>query len=154
MTYQLVTIIQNLIETKQATLHCFALDATNLDKTHGPGKWSVRYILHHLADADSVMYDRIRRVISEPRQVIWAFDQDAWANKLDYAQRPMELSRNLYSAVREGIIYYARLHYEANGHLEFVHSETGVRTLKDEFEKVVWHNERHLAQIEKALTST
>lgn len=97
------------------------------------------------------MYDRIRRVISEPRQVIWAFDQEAWANQLDYAQRPLELSRNLYSAVREGILYYARLHYEANGHLEFVHSETGVRTLKDEFEKVVWHNERHLQQIEKAL---
>lgn len=144
-------ILQNLSHTKAATLRHFALSAVDLDKTHGPGKWSVRYILHHLADADSVMYDRIRRVISEPRQVIWAFDQEAWANQLDYAQRPLELSRNLYSAVREGIIYYARLHYEANGHLEFVHSETGVRTLKDEFEKVVWHNERHLQQIEKAL---
>lgn len=146
-----MNLIENLERTKQATLRYFALSAVDLDKTRGPGKWSVRYILHHLADADSVMFDRIRRVISEPRQVLWAFDQDAWANKLDYAQRPLELSRNLYSAVREGIIYYARLHYESNGHLEFVHSETGVRTLKDEFEKVVWHNERHLEQIERAL---
>ena len=149
-----MNLIHDLSRTQAATLRHFDLATTDLDKTHGPGKWSVRYILHHLADADSVMYDRIRRVISEPRQVIWAFDQAAWASKLDYAQRPLELSRSLYSAVREGIIYYARLHYEANGHLEFVHSETGVRTLKDEFEKIVWHNERHLAQIEKALTST
>ncbi len=148
------TLIHDLERTQAVTLRHFALGASDLDKTHGPGKWSVRYILHHLADADSVLFDRIRRVISEPRQVLWAFDQEAWANKLDYAQRPLELSRKLYSAVREGIIYYARLHYEQDGHLEFVHSETGVRTLKDEFEKVVWHNERHLEQIEKALTVT
>ena len=128
-------ILHNLERTQQATLRHFALSAADLDKTHGPGKWPVRYMLHHLADADSVMYDRIPRVISEPRQVIWAFDQEAWANQLDYAQRPLELSRNLYSAVREGIIYYACLHYESDGHLEFVHSETGVRTLKEESEK-------------------
>lgn len=148
---QTASLIQNLERTKHATLRYFALSATGLDKTYGLGKWPVRYILHHLADAESVLFDRIRRVISEPRQVLWAFDQDAWANKLDYAQRPLELSRNLYSAVREGIIYYARLQYESNGYLQFVHSETGVRTLKEEFEKVVWHNEKHLQQNEKAL---
>jgi hypothetical protein len=29
--------------------------------------------------------------------------------------------------------YFAAQHYERQGHLEFVHSVTGVRTLKDEF---------------------
>lgn len=144
-------LIEGLTRTKDATLRYYNLSASDLDKTHGPGKWPVRYILHHLADADSVLFDRIRRIISEPRQVLWAFDQEAWANKLDYDQRPLKISRNLYTAVREGIIYYAHMHYETNGHLEFVHSETGVRTLKDEFDKVVWHNEQHLQQIERAL---
>jgi len=32
-----------------------------------------------------------------------------------------------------------------------VHSETGVRTLKDEFDKVVSHNQQHVRDIEKAL---
>lgn len=146
-----MNLITNLERTKDATLRCYNLSANDLDKSHGPGKWPVRYILHHLADADSVLFDRIRRIISEPRQVLWNFDQEAWAAKLDYDQRPLEISRNLYTAVREGIIFYARWHYESNGHLEFVHSETGVRTLKDEFDKVVWHNEQHLQQIEKAL---
>ena len=49
------------------------------------------------------------------------------------------------------MIYHARLHYESDGHREFVHSETGVRTLKDEFDKVAAHNEHHLRQIELAL---
>ena len=50
-----------------------------------------------------------------------------------------------------GIIHYAARHYDRTGHLEFIHSETGVRTLKDEFDKVAWHNEQHLAQIDTAL---
>ncbi len=37
------------------------------------------------------------------------------------------------------------------GQREFVHSVTGVRTLKDEMDKVAWHNEHHLGQIRTAL---
>jgi hypothetical protein len=43
------------------------------------------------------------------------------------------------------------MHYQKDGHLEWVHSETGVRTLKDEFDKVASHNEHHLRQIRAAL---
>ena len=102
--------------------------------------------------AETVLYDRIRRAISEPKQVLWAFDQDAWAKGLDYTQTPLELSRQIYEAVRACVIYQARVHYEKGGHLEFVHSETGIRTLKEEFDKVAWHNAHHLEQIEIALT--
>ena len=83
--------------------------------------------------------------------MLWAFDQDAWATGLDYSQIPLDLSRRIYESVRSGVIYQAQRHYARNGHLEFVHSETGLRTLKDEFDKIAAHNEHHLAQIESAL---
>jgi hypothetical protein len=98
-----------------------------------------------------VLYDRIRRIVSEPRQVLWVFDQDAWAAGLDYSQVPLELSRRVYESVRNAIIYYAGVHYEKSGHLEWVHSVTGVRTLKDELDKVASHNADHLNQIRMAL---
>jgi len=144
-------IIERLESTRERTVPYFALAGDRLDRTYGPGKWSARYLLHHIADAETVMFDRIRRVLSEPRQVLWAFDQDAWSKGLDYGNLPLDGSRRIYEAVRAGIIYLARVHYESKGHLEFVHSETGVRTLKNEFDKVAWHNEHHLAQIECAL---
>ncbi len=144
-------IITRLESTRDQTLRCFALSEDQLARSYGPGKWSVRFILHHLADAETVLYDRIRRAISEPKQVLWAFDQDAWAKGLDYTQAPLELSCRIYAAVRAGVIYQARVHYEKSGHLEFVHSETGTRTLKEEFDKVAWHNAHHLEQIEIAL---
>ena len=144
-------IVQKLESTKAETLKYFELTDEELQKSYEHGKWTIRYILHHLADAETVLFERIRRVISEPRPVLWAFDQDAWATKLDYANVPLELSRDIYASVREGIIHNVRLHYDSSGHLEFVHSETGLRTLKDEFEKVAWHNQHHLEQIRRAL---
>jgi hypothetical protein len=144
-------IVTRLEAARNQTLKYFDLSDAQLDRTYGPGKWPVRFVLHHLADAETVLNDRIRRVLSEPRQVIWAFDQDAWAKGLDYSRMPLDLSRRIYDAVRAGIIYQARLHYDKDGHREFVHNETGVRTLKDEFDKVAWHNEQHLEQIHLAL---
>jgi hypothetical protein len=90
-------------------------------------------------------------VLSEPRPVVWLMDQDAWAKGLDYSQVPLALSRQVYEAVRNAIIYYSGVHYERNGHLEFVHSVDGVRTLRDEFDKTATHNEHHLSQIRLAL---
>ena len=144
-------IIDRLEATKAATLKYYNLDDEQLGKSYGPGKWTIKYILHHLADAETVLYDRVRRIISEPKQVLWVFDENAWAKGLNYETVPLELSKRIYSSVRDGIIHYARLHYEGSGHLEFVHSETGVRTLKQEFDKVVTHNEHHLGQIKIAL---
>src|SRR3982750_2504039 len=127
-------LLKDLEAARDETLRHFALGETELSRTYAPGKWSVRFLLHPLADSETVLFDRIRRVISEPRQVIWVYDQDAWAKGLDYARVPLELSRPVYESVREAIIYYAGRYYESKGDLEFVHSVTGVRTLKDEFD--------------------
>lgn len=143
-----IDIATRLEAARNRTLKYFDLNDEQLGRTYGSGKWPVRFMLHHLADAETVLFDRIRRVISEPRQVIWAFDQDAWAKGLDYSRLPLDLSRRIYDAVRAGVIYQAHLHYDKDGHREFVHSETGIRTLKDEFDKIAWHNEHHLEQIE------
>ena len=78
-------------------------------------------------------------------------DQDAWARGLDYARVPLDVSCRVYESVRNAIIYYAGEHYERSGHLEFVHNVDGVRTLREEFDKVAAHNEHHLSQARSAL---
>lgn len=144
-------IVTRLEAARDRTLKSFELSDEQLARTYGAGKWSIKFLLHHLTDAETVLFDRIRRIISEPRQVIWAFDQDLWAKGLDYSRMPLDLSRRIYDSVRAGVIYHARLHYDKSGQLEFVHSETGVRTLKAEFDKIASHNEHHLEQIDLAL---
>jgi hypothetical protein len=146
-------LLEGLVRTRDETLGYCSLDRSDLVKTYAPGKWSVRFVLHHIFDSETILFDRICRVLSEPRPVLWVFDPDAWATGLDYNERPLDLSRQVYEAARNAILYYAGLYYQQKGHLEWVHSVTGVRTLKDEFDKVGSHNEHHLAQIRTALGS-
>ncbi len=144
-------ILQDLERTKNETQACFDLGNGKLDKSYAPGKWSIRFILHHLADAETVLYERIRRTISRPGQVVWGFDQDDWAENLDYKNKPLALSKSIYTACRAGIIYLAEHNYEEKGDYHFVHNETGIKKLADVIDKVVWHNERHLEHIAQAL---
>ena len=146
-----MSFIDQLESTKAETVAHFSLDAAALERTYGPGKWTVRYLLNHLADSETVLFYRIRRVISEPKQVIWVYAQDAWAKALDYGTVPLELAQRNYEAARDGVIHYARRHYKGSDRISFVHRQTGLRTLKDEFDKVVSHNRHHLRQIETAL---
>ena len=144
-------LIRELERTRDETLKFFSLDHSDLARTYGPGKWSVRYILHHLTDTETVFLERIHRVLSEPRPVLSVMEQDDWAKALDYSHAPLDIARGVFESVRNAIIYLAGVHYEQSGHLEWVHSVDGVRTLRDEFDKVAAHNENHLRQIRLAL---
>jgi hypothetical protein len=146
-----VDLIRRLEQSRDETLSYFALDEADLARTYGPGKWNVRYLLHHLAESEVVFRERLRRVISEPGGIAWFYDQDAWAKAMDYATYPLDLSKAVFESVRNSIIHDARDHYERHGALEFIHSKTGLRTLKMEFDKVADHTEHHLAQIRQAL---
>jgi uncharacterized damage-inducible protein DinB len=147
-------IIDQLERTKSETLKYFDLADEDLRKNYGPGKWSVRYLLNHLADSETIYFYRIRQVISEPKQIIWVIDENAWAEKLDYSTVPLELAKSNYLSSREGIMYYARLHYDKSDEIKFVHTEAGIRTLKEQFDSVVTHNRQHVGNIEEALRSS
>jgi hypothetical protein len=146
-----MNIVEKLTETKKLTELLFDLPLPDLQKTYAKGKWNVKKILVHLADAESVLNDRIKRIISEPKQVIWAFDQDKWCKNLNYGGFPLEISKHLFSANRQSIIYLANKYYQEKGNTEFVHNQSGIRTLKNEFDKVANHNLGHLNQIELAI---
>ena len=144
-------LLDDLYRTLEETTSYFDLSENQLLQTPGEGKWNIRQILNHLTDAETVLYDRIRRAISKPNQVVWGFDQEAWEKGLEYHKFPLHLNKNIYTSVRASIIYLAENYYESLGENEYVHNETGKRMLKDEFDKVAWHNEGHLEQIRLAL---
>jgi len=147
-------ILEQLETTKMRALNYFELSPELYDLTYAEGKWTIRQLLHHIADAETVLYERIRRAIAEqPKPTVRAFDQDSWCRELDYNSLPLEINKNIFSAVRTAIIHLAKLYYDRLGSNPFIHSESGLRTLKDEIDKVAWHSKHHLDQIEQALTN-
>ncbi len=49
-----------------------------------PKEWSVHQVIIHLADSETNSALRARRLIAEPGQPLMGYDQDVWADNLDY----------------------------------------------------------------------
>ena len=55
-----------------------------------PKEWSVHQVIVHLADSETNSYLRARRLVAEPGGLLMGYDQDVWADKLDYHNTSIE----------------------------------------------------------------
>jgi hypothetical protein len=55
-----------------------------------PTEWSVHEVIIHIADSESNAALRARKLIVEPGGAIMAYDQDKWANTLNYHHQNLE----------------------------------------------------------------
>ncbi|MCB9203328.1 MAG: DinB family protein [Flavobacteriales bacterium] len=144
-------LLKLLDVTKDETKNFFDLTNEKLSKSYGQGKWNIRQILHHLTDTEILFYGRLKKIIAEPKQVIWAFNQDDWNMAFNYHSVDLGNKKVIYELCRNLNYELIDQYYDNFWNKEFVHNETGLRTLKDEFEKVALHNQGHINQIKIAL---
>ena len=71
-----------------------------LDARPGPGRWSTREIIHHLADSELTAAVRLRLLLAEDQPTIHAYEQDQFAARLHY-DRPHETSLEAFRWARE-----------------------------------------------------
>lgn len=114
-----------------------------------PGKWSVRQIVAHLADAELVGAHRFRQVIAEENPTLIAFSQDAWTQNLDYARRKPKQSLETFRRLRAE--NYDLLKALPEGAFERAgnHSENGRMTLRQLLEGYAGHAESHARQLQE-----
>ncbi len=129
------------------TAQYFDASAKTLNKSYGPGKWTMRQILVHLADAESVLLDRLRRMAAEKNPVLMAFDENLWASALFYKKRDLDLARQQFEASRRTIIEMARMLPASFDNKTGTHSEAGKRVFGKVLGHVAEHNAHHLEQI-------
>lgn len=141
---------RRLRELRDATLPIFDLPERKLAKRYRRGGWTAREVLVHIADTETVLLDRLRRVAAQEKPLLLAFDPDAWTARLDYAGRDLALARALYLAARSTIAELVERHRADAGRLG-VHNEVGLLSLAAIAEKVASHNQHHLEQIRRAV---
>ena len=66
-----------------------------------PKEWSVHDVLVHLADSESNAALRARKLIVEPGGVLMGYDQDKWANELNYHDQSYEDALEIVRLVRK-----------------------------------------------------
>ncbi len=117
----------------------------------GPGKWSVHEILAHCADAEAVAAMRIRYLVAEDRPTIIAFDQDRWAQVLDYHASRVELALAAVDVMRAITVNLLRRLPDEAWAREGTHSERGPYGAEDWLTTYAEHLEKHAGQIERTL---
>src|SRR5262245_17422734 len=74
--------------------------AEEVDYISASGKWSIREIIAHLADAETVGAFRLRAVVAEDNPTLSAFDQNAWTAHLNYRRRDPAQSLETFRCMR------------------------------------------------------
>ena len=146
-------ILRQLRDNRDEVLaHCDA-EAAEHDKNYGAGKWTVREVLAHLADTEMINLWRFGRAAAEPGSTVEPFDQTLWAAGLDYAGRPVEISRGLFLAARNSLIQCVQDLPDAtleNGYA--LHHEKGKLSPVQWADLTIGHTEHHVSQIVAART--
>ena len=64
-------------------------------------EWTAREVVHHMADSEMTSAIRLRRLIAEDAPTIHGYDQEEYAQRLFYAERPIEASVETVAASRQ-----------------------------------------------------
>jgi uncharacterized damage-inducible protein DinB len=125
------------------------LGPAGLLRRYGPGKWSGRQVLAHLADAELAIGFRIRQILSEDGHRVQPFDQEKWAAR--YEELDPEVALRAFSASREWNLALLRHLTPADLARETVHPERGAETLATVVLLLAGHDLNHLGQLEALL---
>ncbi|HEX9641338.1 MAG TPA: putative metal-dependent hydrolase, partial [Candidatus Krumholzibacteria bacterium] len=75
------------------------LAAERLDTPYRPEGWTVRQVIHHVADSHVNAYCRFRIALTEDEPTIRAYEQARWAELPDAHDGPVEASLELLAAL-------------------------------------------------------
>jgi len=121
-----------------------------LDAHPAPGKWSAREIVHHLADSEMTSAVRLRLLVATPTPSIAGYDQDEFARRLYYADRPIEASLEAFKAARRTTAEILDRLTDAEWSREGSHSEHGRYGIDKWLEIYAPHAHQHADQIKVA----
>lgn len=127
------------------------LNDEELSKTYREDSWTVRQLIHHIADSQLNMYQRLKMALTDDLPTVPSFDQDKWAIQPD-TKLPIESSIKMLEGINERIVSLGYKLTEEQLNRAFILQENGKITVAAKVKKLTWHEEHHLAHIKIALS--
>lgn len=131
-----------------AALHAAVrgLTPAQLDTPYRDGGWTVRQVVHHVADSHVNAYVRCKLTLTEEAPPAKGYDENAWAALAD-VRLPIEPSLALLTPLHERLVVALRAAPAAAFARTCLHSEKGRLTLDDLVATYAWHGHHHVAHI-------
>lgn len=111
------------------------------------GGWTLKQVIHHVADSHTNSYIRTKLALSEERPTINRYDEAAWAKMADVDATPAATSLALNDALHERWVNLLRSLPEEAFARTFVHPERGEMSLDMLIALYAWHGPHHVAHI-------
>ena len=128
------------------------LSEAQLDTPYRPEGWTVRQLIHHIADSHHHSYIRFKWALTEEKPVIKAYDEGRWAALFDSKTAPIKLSLSHLKAVHAKLIYLLKGLSAVEIKRVFVHPDSKSEIPLDQnIGHYAWHSKHHYAHIERLL---
>jgi uncharacterized damage-inducible protein DinB len=122
-----------------------------LEERYREGGWTVRQVVHHLADSHINAYVRMRLTLTEEHPTIKPYDEGRWAELADVTSLPPRVSMQLLDALHQRWAVLLRSLDEADFARTLNHPEHGTMRLDQLLAMYGWHGRHHVAHVRIAL---
>ncbi len=122
------------------------LTGPQLDMPYREGGWTVRQVVHHVADSHANAYVRFKLALTEDWPTIKPYDEAAWALLAD-SRGPLEASLVLTAALHTRWVALLESMTDADFARGYNHPENGRQTLATALANYAWHSHHHTAHI-------
>ncbi len=125
------------------------LNDDQLDTPYRPEGWTLRQVVHHVADSHLNSYIRFKWALTEDAPTIKAYNQKNWAELEEAKTAPVEVSLNLLDALHSRWVLMLKNLSKEDLKRTFIHPESGyIYTLEMTITLYAWHGKHHVAHIE------
>jgi len=118
-----------------------------LDTPYREGGWTVRQVVHHLADSHANAYVRCKLALTEDWPTIKPYDQAAWAELSDSRWLPIDVSLSFLSALHQRWVALFESLSDEDFRRGYNHPESGRQNLAHVLALYDWHSRHHTAHI-------
>jgi uncharacterized damage-inducible protein DinB len=122
------------------------LDDAQLDTPYRDGGWTVRQVVHHVADSHMNAYVRVKLALTADAPAIVPYDEARWAELPD-SRLPVEASLQLTDALHARWVALLRALGPAALDRPYRHPEMGLVPVRTALAIYAWHGAHHTAHV-------
>jgi hypothetical protein len=123
------------------------LTPPQLDTAYRPGGWTVRQLVHHIADSHMNAFTRFKLALTENEPTIKTYEEALWAELADTKMPAIEPSLAIIDNLHRRWVILLRSLGPADWPRKFRHPEWGLATVDFLLAQYSWHGRHHVAHI-------
>ncbi|MCE6992991.1 YfiT family bacillithiol transferase [Dyadobacter sp. CY323] len=129
------------------------LSETDLNKTYREGSWTVKQLIHHVADIHLLHFFRMKQALTDPDyKDVTLINMDGWAKTPEASLMPIDVSLTILESIGTRYVYLAKTLTPEQFEIAYFHPVRKIwLNQRHALAMSAWHVTHHFAHINLAL---